>query len=96
MWFQQDHIVINRVPKKKHENISINFFRKCPEIKQVTMNIQCINIKFILIKIIINNFRKAPSESIFVSGAPFEFRILTSGDQQRLLCYRLNVNPKRK
>ena len=27
-------------------NITINFFRKCPEIKQVTINIQCINIKF--------------------------------------------------
>ena len=86
-----------RVQKKNNnENVSINFFRKCPEIKQVTINIQCINIKFIFIKIINNNFRNAPSESIFVSVAPFEFRIMTSGNQQRLLCYRLNVNPKRK
>ena len=63
------------VQKKKNENVSINFFRKCPEIKQVTINIQCINIKFIIIKIINNNFRNAPSESIFVSVATLNFAL---------------------
>ena len=33
--------------EKKHENISIYFCRKCPEIKQVSISIQCINITFI-------------------------------------------------
>ena len=61
--------------KKNNENVSINFFRKCPEIKQVTINIQCINIKFIIIKIINNNFRNAPSESIFVSVATLNFAL---------------------
>jgi len=77
---------------KVHENISIYFCRKCPEIKQVSINIQCFNITFIFIQIINNIFRNAPSESIFVAVAPFEFRIMTSGDQQRPLCYQLNVN----
>ena len=54
---------------EKNENISMNFCRKCPEIKQVTINIQC--------------FNKTPSESIFVGVARFEFRIMTSNDQQR-------------
>jgi len=84
-----------RVQKNNNnENVSINFFCKCPEIKQETIKIQCINIKFIFIKIINNNFRNTPSESIFVSVGTFEFHIMTSGDKQRLLCYRLNVNEK--
>ena len=57
--------------KTNNENISMNFCRKCPKIKQVDLkiNIQC--------------FNKTPSESIFVGVARFEFPIMTSGDQQR-------------
>jgi len=55
--------------KINNENISTNFCRKCPEIKQETINLQC--------------FDETSSESIFVGVARFEFRIMTSGDQQR-------------
>jgi len=47
----------------------MNICRECPEIKQVTINIQ--------------SFNKMPSENIFVGVARFEFRIMTSGNQQR-------------
>jgi len=39
-----------RVQKKtNNENISMNFCRKCPEIKQVSINIHCFNITLIFI-----------------------------------------------
>jgi len=62
--------VTSRLEKKtNNENISMNFCREYPEIKQVTINIQ--------------SFNKTPSENIFVGVARFEFRIMTSGNQQR-------------
>jgi len=43
-----------------------------------------------------NIFIIVSSESIFVGAARFEFRVMTLGDQQRQLSYRLNVNLKKE